>query len=639
MALDLSTLNDTQLKAVQWDDGPLLVLAGPGSGKTRVLTYRIARLVEMSPKDHFRILALTFTNKAATEMRSRIQELVPTSSERVLLSTFHSFAGDILRQHGHLIGLKPDFTVLGQDADRMSLLDDAISACPNAANNDRYTGEKLLPLIARLLDHAADDQTIERLIGGLSSEDRDAVPSIYQKYRALMVERNSLDFGGLIAEALGLLRSRSAVRRQLQKIYKYVCVDEFQDTNHSQYEILINLVNPESRNVFVVADDDQVIYQWNGANPERLKELQKQFDSTVLQLPENYRCPPEVIDLANLLIVNNIGRAADKRQLIAAKKDTGVASVRVQAPFEDFDAEASWVASDIASRSPKERARCAVLARTKGLLEKVVQHLTADAVPAYLAMRKDEFASAPMQWLHAILRLANARQDREQLRRVCKSFFALEGLDLNVKDIASSATSFQGDYLRSFAHAALARPELEQQSKRLLQKSLPKLSERLDFAGFAKDAFVWFASIPQVNPDTEASFTEYADELATWNELVAEINGQFGAEQVTLNLLLQELDLRSKASKPPVNAVPCFTIHSAKGLEFDHVYLVGLVEDQLPSWAAVKRGDSSREMQEERRNCFVAITRTQETLTLTYSRTLNGWAKQPSRFLREMHLV
>lgn len=134
-------------------------------------------------------------------------------------------------------------------------------------------------------------------------------------------------------------------------------------------------------------------------------------------------------------------------------------------------------------------------------------------------------------------------------------------------------------------------------------------------------------------------FDEYADEKATWHQLVAEIAAQYGRQEVTLHLLLQELDLRSKAPVPPKDAVPCFTIHASKGMEFDHVYLVGLVEDQLPSWAAVKKGDESREMQEERRNCFVAITRAQETLSLTYSDRVQGWVKQPSRFLAEMGVV
>ena len=150
--MDLSSLNDNQCKAVQWGEGPLLVLAGPGSGKTRVLTYRISRLIADTPEKHFRILGLTFTNKAAAEMRERVEGLVPNARERVLLTTFHSFCADVLRQHGHHIGLRPDFTILGQAADRQGLLDDAIATVTKEKNQTPYTGERLLPLITRLLD-------------------------------------------------------------------------------------------------------------------------------------------------------------------------------------------------------------------------------------------------------------------------------------------------------------------------------------------------------------------------------------------------------------------------------------------------------------------------------------------------------
>jgi DNA helicase-2/ATP-dependent DNA helicase PcrA len=203
----------------------------------------------------------------------------------------------------------------------------------------------------------------------------------------------------------------------------------------------------------------------------------------------------------------------------------------------------------------------------------------------------------------------------------------------------STAATVEGSFLRAFAQAALARKEIAAITRNFLEQAIPKLADRLDFRAFATHAFAWLDGMQENAPDTADDFTEYADEKATWNDLISEISSQYGVDQVTLHLLLQELDLRSKAPKPPTGAVPCFTIHASKGMEFGHVYLVGLVEDQLPSWAAVKKGDYSREMQEERRNCFVAITRTEDTLTLTYSERVQGWLKQPSRFLREMGLI
>lgn len=635
--IDLASLNENQLKAVQWQDGPLLVLAGPGSGKTRVLTYRIARLIEETPKKHFKVLALTFTNKAAAEMRERIGGLIPTNSQRALLTTFHSFCADLLRQHGSHIGLRPDFTILVQDSDRQSLLEEAIERVGGSDARSR-TSEKLLPLIGRLTENDVPPEKAEALMQANRFEDPGVLAAIYGDYRRLMIERNTLDFAGLVSEAHGLLASRPGVRKQIQRVYPFICVDEFQDTNIAQYKILQLLVNADTKNVFVVADDDQIIYQWNGASPERLWALQKDFGMELLQLPENYRCPAAVVELANKLIANNFERSTGK-SILTAHKPVGAGSpVRVQ-NFADFGEEAQWVAADIAARPKAAQQKCVVLARTKKLLEDVIAALATAGVPGYLAARKNEFETPSLQWVHSMLRLANARSSREHLRQLSKAFFTLEGLDLDVKDVISLAATLDGDYLRAWTTTALGRSALSAPARKLIEVSVPKLSEKLDFWGFQTDAFAWLDKLPDTAPDIAGTFEEYESEKATWRELVSEISAQYGKDQVTLHLLLQELDLRSKAPSPPAGAVPCFTIHASKGMEFDHVYLVGLVEDQLPSWAAKKKGDDSREMQEERRNCFVAITRAQETLTLTYASRVGGWAKQPSRFLVEMGVL
>lgn len=633
--IDLTTLNDNQREAVSWGEGPLLVLAGPGSGKTRVLTYRIASIIESSPDKHFKILGLTFTNKAAAEMRERIAALVPNAGDRTLLTTFHSFSADLLRQHGHHIGLKPDFTILVQDADRCSLLDEAIDRVRNGAGGHGMTSERLLPLVSRLIENNVGAGEALEALRNWSFDGAEILASVYGNYRALMIEQNALDFPGLIAEALGMLEKKPGVCKQIRRIYRYVCVDEFQDTNLLQYRILRHLVNPSTENLFVVADDDQIIYQWNGASPERLWELRKDFDMHLLQLPENYRCPAAVVKLANRLIKHNSGRPSGKTKLTARKKASSEKVVRVKM-FDDFEKEAAWVARDIARRPKETRAGCVILARTKKLLEQAVVALEQSGVPAYLAVRKNEFESAPLQWLHSILRLANARSSSEYLRLACRTFFSLEGINLDVRNIMSHAAAGDGDCLRSFAQAALDRREMSLGARELIKKSLPRLSERLDFRSFERDAFAWFDGFRGTEPNTDGVFDEYSEEKEAWRGLVGEITSQYGEQEITLHLLLQELDMRSKTPPPPKNAVPCFTIHASKGMEFDHVYLIGMVEDQLPSWAALKKGDDSREMREERRNCFVAITRAQETLSLSFSSRIQGWEKKPSRFLYEM---
>lgn len=637
--VDLSSFNQNQLASVNWGEGPLLVQAGPGSGKTRVLTHRIARILEDTRGQHFKILGLTFTHKAAAEMHDRIERLIPNSSERTLMTTFHSFGVSLLRQHGHHIGLSPDFAILHQKADQEALLDEAIQIARSEFDEVDFKSEQLLRPVSHLLDNGIDGKDAVEFLKKQNNKRPEEIGAIYRNYRSLMLQNNELDFGGIIAESLGLLRDKPAVRRQVNRVYSYICVDEFQDTNLAQYEILCYLVNPATKNLFVVADDDQIIYQWNGASPERLKKLRSDFAMTVLQLPENYRCPPDVISIANTLIKHNLSHDPEREDL-TPRKLSEVKDVVLVKDFPSLDEESDWIASDIAQYPIESRSNIAVLARTRRLLGQICTTLNDHGVPAYLAERKTEFSTNPMVWMHATLRLANARQDKEQLRRVCKSYFDLAGVNLSPNDIMADAATEEGDYLRAWQRAALIREVPGSESGLFLSDALSRLTERLDFRHFINASFDWFAKLPETGPFLEDTTTEYQEELATWHSLMNEIDHEAGGrEQVTLNSLLQGLDLRSKSPPPPNGTVSCYTIHGSKGLEFSHVYLAGLVEDQLPSWTAVKKGDDSPEMQEERRNCFVAVTRVQESLTLTYSNKVFGWSKKPSRFLREMGLL
>ncbi|TGO03111.1 ATP-depentend DNA helicase [Candidatus Thiomargarita nelsonii] len=629
MSIDLSSLNENQRQAVEWDEGPLLLLAGPGSGKTRVLTYRIARLLEMSPNKHFNILGLTFTNKAAGEMRSRIEGLVSNARERTLLTTFHSFCAKILRQHGNHIGLHPDFTILSQDHDREAILHEAIKQ----TGEIETTAQRLLPFINGLLNNCVAIEEVESLLVKNNVDNTHKLAAIYRNYRQLLKKTNSLDFASIILEALELLTNKPAIRKQIPRIYTHICVDEFQDTNMAQYKVLKQLVHPDSPNLFIVADDDQIIYQWNGASPERLNELRQDFEIKEIQLPENYRCPAEVIEIANRLIVNNLSRSQNKQKLRSAKVARNT-SLRIK-HFATFDEERDWVAKDISSRPESERIETVVLARTRKLLDGVVQALQNNGLNGYVPIRKDDFQSAPMQWLHAILRLANSRQDREQLRRICQAFYRLEGINLNVDEIISNAAISEGDYLRSWRDMVLKRhSELSAPCLKIVTEDVSKLLDYMNFLNLLKNAFDWFNKF-----NAEEPFNDYQQEKSVWENIYTNIKSNYGEEQLSLHLLLQELDLNSKTPEPPKNAIRCYTIHAAKGLEFKHVYLIGLVEEQLPSWGAVKKGNNSPEIEEERRNCFVAITRAEISLTLSYADNYFRWTKKPSRFLQEMGLI
>ncbi|MCL2648568.1 MAG: ATP-dependent helicase [Phycisphaerales bacterium] len=636
MTLNLDNLNENQRIAIGWNEGALLVLAGPGSGKTRVLTMRVARLLLDSPGSRFRVLGLTFTNKAASEMRTRVEEMIPDCRERVLLTTFHSFCAEILRQHGSHVGIRPDFTILNQDADREAVLTDAIAVVAKTdidANNDDV---RLLPSIDRLLSNCIAVNQVPRHVK--DQEFARKLAALYAEYQRQLIANNRLDFSSLLLLTHRLLTARPAIAEQLRTVYPSVCVDEFQDTNLAQYQVLKAVVGDTPKDLFVVADDDQIIYQWNGASPDRLQALRTDFKMQVLQLPANYRCPAEVIVLANRLIRHNLDRAADKQPLYAIKQPASKTVVRIR-HFNTLDSELQWIASDIRTAHLSEPSSCAILARTRKVLEAAVTKLQGAGVAASLTVRKAEFTSAPFRYLHAVLRLANSRTDRDQLRRLCKAFYEIEGIDLRVADVVASAPQFSGDYLRSWFESVKTRTAIDPSTQAFLDRGIQLLVERMDFLTLIQEAFTWFdAKNTQLDGRNEEGFTDFNDEKTIWKELQARTFDKYGREDLTLNILLQEFDLSEKSPPIPTNAVRCLTIHSAKGMEFGHVYLVGLAEDQLPSFQAIKKGDTSREMQEERRNCFVAITRAQLTLTLTYSDEYFGWSKQPSRFLREMEV-
>lgn len=637
MSVDLSSLNASQRTAAEWQDGPVLVLAGPGSGKTRVLTFRVARLIEESPNERFKVLAVTFTNKAATEMRHRVDALLSHGRERAHLTTFHALAVDILRQHGVHVGLRPEFGILGEQSDREAVLGEAVRAV--ADENDGFTprAAQLLPTIDRMLNECIPvGETCDWL---QKQPNADQIGRVYGEYRRRLIESNQLDFGSLLALAVGLLEEKPAIARQIRRVYRYVSVDECQDTNSSQFRLLLQLVPDENPNLFVVADDDQVIYQWNGASADRIYELRRRFTMDLIQLPENYRCPPDVIELANSLIQFNSDRPAEKQPLTANKRPDGKDTVfHVFCPTAE--SERRWLAETVAAMSDDERTKSVILARRKKLLDEVLETFQELDVPAYIALRRNEFQSAPYRWLHAMLRLANAPQDREQLQRVTRAFFQLEGITIPREDVEARASLTQAGYLGAWLDLAQARREVSAETVEILNTARKELLERLNYWVFVGKAEVWFAAIER-KPDIvdEPFFNDFQDEREIWGALKAEIAKHFNLNEMSLYGYLQELDLRAKEKPAPKGAIRCMTVASSKGMEFQHVFLIGMVEDELPSYYARKAGDESEEMKEERRNCFVAITRAEETLTLTYAAKYGGWNKEPSRFLYEMGLL
>jgi DNA helicase-2/ATP-dependent DNA helicase PcrA len=628
----LKKLNASQLAAAQWDAGPLLVLAGPGSGKTATLTARVARLVEQSGDESFRILCLTFTRKAAAEMRERLLKLVPDAKDRVLLTTFHSFATDILRQHGSHFGLSPDFEII-EEPERVGLIKSVL-----ADKADEITkfvsAEKALTAVDFLLRNVTPDAQVPALLK--DAEAGRQLQVLFVRYKELLKQQNCLDYGSILYFCEELLRERPRVGKQLRTVYRFVCVDEFQDTNVAQYRMLRALAPDKDANVFIVGDDDQVIYQWNGASPTRVRELEQHYDLTTIQLPENYRCPPKVVALANALIVHNGERSADKKPLLSMKAGTGADPIDLLS-FEDDQKEAAGIAERVKARlmGGTRPADVVVLARATKLLERVQKALEALSVPSHVQRRKSQFESAPLRFVTSALKLALVRSDDDLASTVTKALSDCVEQDSSEEDLAGFSAQLNGDQLEALGalvsdSAAVAQP---------LQEAVWALV-RGQYATFIQEALAYFDAVESANGASgDEQYAEYTTERTVWQSIIREMGGEEDAYALSLGQFLQELALANKTPEAPSNSVRCLTIHSSKGLEFLHVYLIGMSEDQLPSFQSKKSGDDSREMQEERRNCFVAITRTIETLTLSYGERYSGWRKAPSRFLFEMGLL
>ena len=626
--LELESLNVNQRSAVDWNEGPMLVLAGPGAGKTRVLTTRVARLIQGAPDKRFRILALTFTTKAAEEMRGRVAHLLGPNIRRARLTTFHGFATDVLRQHGSHFGLRPDFTILNQDADRHLVLRDAMEDASDAGIPSGATVRGVLPLVDRLLRDGQDGREHQDAPLPFAAPGKEWIRPVYRSYIRLLIEGNHLDFGALLVCCLRLFNERPRIAGDYGVVYPFACVDEYQDTNKVQDLLLRTLYPHRNANLFVVADDDQTIYQWNGASPERLRRLQHDYDMRVVQLPESFRCPREVVGLANNLIRHNVNRAPNKTPLVSAVDSSASRAVRIRR-FADCAAELSWVAADIKARS-LDTGTCTVLARTTKLVRAAAAALSHAGLPCYVVKRKAEFESPLLRFLHSALRLTNRPADLEQLAALCRAYHDLTSACLQPEDAETESVVAGDSLLAGFVSAASACAATHTQS--LLDTLRDDLLDRVKYREFAKKVLVWRDSHPGT-PNTDPD--EETEERTIWNSLAREIRHQLGADP-PLGQFLQQIDLRQKTPPPRATDVQCLTIHMAKGKEFRHVYLTGLAEEQLPSYQAVQGGPSA--MEEERRNCFVAITRVQSSLTLTHADSYFGWSKQPSRFLEEMGL-
>jgi DNA helicase-2/ATP-dependent DNA helicase PcrA len=630
----LGKLTEIQRQAVEWEQGPLLVLAGPGSGKTQVLTCRIAGLLEASKGQHFRVLALTFTNKAADEMKERVAAFVPGLEERAIIGTFHSFCGQILRQHGVHLGIKPDFAIYSVDNDRIAVLDDALRRARAEGKDASAEDTKYLRLIDRMKSLLIPPASAEAAVARLEHPTR--IAATYRIYDEELQRINALDFNSLIFEAYRLLTTFPAIAARYRRSYPYWLIDEFQDTNKAQYRIVRALAGDEFRNIFAVADDDQIIYEWNGASYKQIQSFLSDFNAQLIQLPINYRCPAAIVEAANRLVAYNAQRSAAKKPLIAGKTEAKYpAEEHVQLRvFKTEEEEAAGIAQEIAAQGSSIRSQTTILARTRALLESMHTALQQWEVPSVIAQRRDDFLSAEFRWLVAVLRQIARPLDRHNVTALVEAFNRLSGTSISVEQVVTDAEAAGRSYFSTWLEAASAQADFLGDQMKLLTLVAPCANDPSVSKNAVEAILGEFAANltgPDANPDL-------AEDLAAWKELSRDIAAHIG-RSAPLDQFLQELQLRSKEPTPKPDTVSLMTIHGAKGMGFDCVYVIGLAEDVMPSFQSKKKGDQSPEMEEERRNCFVAITRTKERLVLSRAESYRGWRKAPSRFLVEMQLV
>jgi DNA helicase II / ATP-dependent DNA helicase PcrA len=623
----LARLSPTQRQAVAWGDSAALVLAGPGVGKTTVLTARIARILDSSRNRNFRVLALTFTTKAGDEMRNRVEQLVPGLTERTVIGTFHSFCAQVLRQHGSHLGIKPDFSVYDQDADRQELLKDALREA-------QQQGQAVTPEDVRWLKSI--DELRSKLVGPAKAAARfqnakagAQAALVYSIYEDALRQRNVMDFNGMILDACRLAHQVPAVAARIRQSYPYWMIDEFQDTSPAQYRLVRFLAGENFRNVFAVADDDQIIYQWAGASYRQIAAFREHFQPELFQLVENRRCPPAVVAAANNLVSRNSERTPGKEPLVATKFADGPAiAFRV---YTTDGEEASGIAREIASAGATTWGKTAILGRNRAILNPVLDALKASGVKASLVTRRDRFISPQFIWLQASLDQSLRPTDKQVFAVMVNAANRIASIEIDPALLIAEAEAAGNSYLAAWAAAAQQHTQ-NSVAMRLGQFVSRLMQSKSIWRAVVTDALAW---LPETASSGEGIVSDAMDDKAAWEVVTRAIRAEKGSDP-DLAELLQGIALRPKEPPADPGAVALLTIHAAKGLEFKHVWVMGLAEGILPSWQSLQMTAAPNELEEERRNCFVAITRTEKTLILTRALSYRSWNKKASRFIEEM---
>ncbi len=626
------TLNPAQKEAVFYTEGPLLVLAGAGSGKTRVLTHRVVYLIEEKGINPWNIMAITFTNKAAGEMRERVDKLVSFGAESVWVSTFHSSCVRILRRHIEALGYSSDFTIYDSD-DQKTLMKQVLKKLD--VDTKLYKERSMLGQISSAKDQLITPEEMELNAGSDIRQKKTA--QIYKAYQDELKKNNALDFDDLIVKTVELFENNPEVLNYYQERFRYIMVDEYQDTNYAQFK-LVSLLAKKYRNLCVVGDDDQSIYKFRGADVRNILDFEEAFPGTkVIKLEQNYRSTQNILNVANEVIRHNRDRKS--KTLWTANGEGGLVKVR---QYNTAEEEADAIARSMRNtgRPWKE---IAVLYRTNAQSRLLEERCIAHNIPYRLVGGVNFYQRKEIKDILAYLKtIANGVDDLAVQRIVNVPKRGIGATTLG------RVTVFASEHGMSL-YDALKESRMVPGIGKAVGKIGGFIEQIENFKRLEKEGYTIKELIGAILEDTGYQKELEADgevEAQTRMENIEElinkaVSYENESEAPNLGEFLEEVALVADIDRmdDSEERVTLMTLHSAKGLEFPLVYLAGMEDGLFPGMMAISADDRS-ELEEERRLCYVGITRAKEELVMTSSRLrmVNGETRyyKISRFVEEI---
>ena len=616
------TLNSQQKKAVLQTDGPVLILAGAGSGKTRVLTHRVAYLIDECGVNPWNIMAITFTNKAAGEMRERVDKIVGFGAESIWVSTFHSSCTRMLRRYADKIGYSNNFTIYDTD-DSKALMKDVCKRFQ--LETQQLKLRNIMSIISKCKDNLVSPEEYALSAGNDYIKTR--VSKAYTEYQLALKKNNAFDFDDLLMKTVELFKKNPDILDSYQERFKYIMVDEYQDTNNAQFE-LIRLLADKYRNLCVVGDDDQSIYRFRGANIRNILDFEKVYpDATVIKLEQNYRSTQQILDAANAVISNNSGRKA--KALWTDIKDGEKVHLR---EFDTAQEEAEYIASEIGKLKRNHKLsydETAVLYRTNAQSRLLEERFVYEGIPYDIVGGTNFYSRREIKDLLAYLKTIDSGLDDIAVKRIIN--VPKRGIGATTIDnVQAYADERQISFFEALCEAdqimTISRGSAKLTDFVTMIRAFRTKSKTFSLEELLKDVIdvVGYMDYLKTLDDDDDSGDN--DRAANVDELISKIAAYEENEEVeqpTLTGFLEEVALVADIDRigEDNEKVLLMTLHSAKGLEFENVYLAGMEENVFPSYMALQFEDSDLEgIEEERRLAYVGITRAKKNLTLTAAR-------------------